>query len=273
MMEKLQAALEKARKNRVEGPIADPYRNTTPGAPVEADIAWSSLSPLEVEAARSSNRRIIAFDGGPEAMPFDMVRTKVLQLLKKNNWRRIAITSPTPGCGKTTVAANLAVSFGRQLDMKTMLFDLDMRRPELGKTMGYTGRYGVGDILEERVSFQDQAKRLGANVALSMNAHPLKNPAELLLRQRTSEIFDEIEAVYQPNVTLFDMPPMLTNDDTAAFLRNVDCAIIIAEAEASTIKQIDFCERELSNQTNVLGVVLNKCRFADENYGYDYYGY
>ena len=34
---------------------------------------------------------------------------------------------------------------------------------------------------------------------------------------------------------------------------------------------MDICERDLASQTNVLGVVLNKCRYTDSSYGYGYY--
>lgn len=71
-----------------------------------------------------------------------------------------------------------------------------------------------------------------------------------------------------PDVVIFDLPPMLANDDVAAFLPNVDCAILVVAAEQTTRAEVDLCERELSQKTNLLGVVLNKCRYAPEKYGY-----
>jgi len=64
---------------------------------------------------------------------------------------------------------------------------------------------------------------------------------------------------------------MLVSDDAMAVMGQIDCVLIIAAAESTTIKEIDRCERELATQTNVLGVVLNKCRYMEEGYGYDYY--
>ena len=71
---------------------------------------------------------------------------------------------------------------------------------------------------------------------------------------------------------LFDLPPMLVSDDTMAFVGHVDAVLLIAAAEATTIKEVDSCERELASQTNVMGVVLNKCRYMGPEYGYSYYG-
>ena len=71
---------------------------------------------------------------------------------------------------------------------------------------------------------------------------------------------------------LFDMPPMLEADDIMAFARHLDCVLLVAGAEKTTIKQLDMCETELASQTNVMGVVLNKCHYIGSEYGYGYYG-
>jgi MinD-like ATPase involved in chromosome partitioning or flagellar assembly len=70
----------------------------------------------------------------------------------------------------------------------------------------------------------------------------------------------DLKQRFNPDVLICDLPPMLASDDVAAFLPNVDCVILVVEAEADTLGQVDACERELAAQTNVLGVVLNKCR-------------
>jgi Mrp family chromosome partitioning ATPase len=67
---------------------------------------------------------------------------------------------------------------------------------------------------------------------------------------------------------LFDMPPLLVSDDNFAFLKNVDCALLLVEAGQTTTKQVDMTERQLAELTNVMGVILNKCQFNDNPYGY-----
>ncbi len=56
---------------------------------------------------------------------------------------------------------------------------------------------------------------------------------------------------------IFDLPSVLVNDDTRAFLKNADCALIVIRANSTRYGQFDACEREIAEQTNVLGVVLN----------------
>ena len=79
-----------------------------------------------------------------------------------------------------------------------------------------------------------------------------------------------IEEAYQPDLVLFDLPPLLSSDDTLGFISNIDCALIVAMAERTTAQNIDLCESELAAHSNVAGIVLNRCRYASGQYGYGY---
>jgi Mrp family chromosome partitioning ATPase len=103
-----------------------------------------------------------------------------------------------------------------------------------------------------------------------MNQAPAANPSKLILQDRTPDILSEIEAAYAPDLILFDTPPLLVTDDTLAILKMVDAALIVAAAETTTVDQVDACEKEIAEQTNVMGVILNKCAYTGEAYGYDY---
>ncbi len=62
----------------------------------------------------------------------------------------------------------------------------------------------------------------------------------------------------------------MVSDETRGFLKRVDAALIIAAAETSTVDLVDEVEREVAQYTSVAGIVLNKCRFIEEDYGYAY---
>ncbi len=268
-MERLQAALEKARAER-GGQTPRPSAGPRPGLTAQASSAWEALRPLEIEPARLYRHRIIAAAGGKDATLFDLLRTRILQQFKANSWRRLAITSPGSGCGKTTVTLNLAMSLARQTELKTMVFEMDMRRPTLARVLGHRGSESLWQVFDGSVAFADQAVRFGDNVALALNHQTARNPSELLGSTQTADCLAEIERAFRPDIVLFDMPPMLMTDDNIAFADNMDAVMLIAAAGTTTVKQIDVCERDLAAHTNFLGVVLNKCRFTDGTYGYDY---
>lgn len=278
-MEKIQSAIAKARAARaiIQSAAAQPAAAAaiTPGPP-EADAKtarWTALPTFAPAAALLARGHIVTGAGGPEAVPFDQMRTRLLQQMRANGWHRVAITSPTPGCGKSTIALNLALSLGRQSDLRIVLAEIDMRRPSLARMLGLRGPQSFARVLEGLDPFGAQAVRIGDTLAVSTCHAPHRQPAELMHSPSVATALDQIEAEYDPSILIFDMPPMFVSDDAMAVMGRMDCVLIIAAAETTTIKDIDRCERELAGQTNVLGVVLNKCRYMEsEGYGYEYYG-
>jgi protein-tyrosine kinase len=278
LMERLEAALAKAREARqtamtaeTEHPATAAVRPAAAKAPAVAD--WEALPEIAISPERAQRYRITALAVGKDAVPYDMLRSRTIRMMKEKSWTRLAVTSPDPGCGKTTVSLNLALSLARQKDLKVMLLDLDLRRPSLQKILGHTPEHSTWEILEGRMGLGEQAVRIGPNLAVSLNATPCRNPAELLQSRVALDVLADIQAQWKPDVILFDTSPMLASDDNVGFLGSVDCAILVAAAESTMMNKIDNCEKELAELTNVLGVVLNKCRYLDEAAGYAYGNY
>jgi protein-tyrosine kinase len=265
-MEKLQAALDNARKTRQKGSVVKTREAPGPTRPArsgDVEDLWQALTPIEVKKGTLEKSRLVTQVANMKATPFDILRTKVLLQMRQNGWKRLAITSPMPSSGKTTIACNLALGLGRQADLRSMVMDFDLRDPSISEFLDYTPQHGIGDVLTGDVAFADQAVRLGSNVAISMANRIEADPARLLLAEETANVIDKIEAEYKPDVMIFDLPSMLVNDDTRAFLKNVDCALIVIRANKTRYSQFDASEREIAEQTNVLGVVLNAYQHTD----------
>lgn len=265
-MEKLQAALEKARKTR-QGDKPVPPRDA-PGERAKSrsndvEELWQELVPFDASKEQLEMNRIYTRIAGANATPFDILRTKVLLQMRQNGWKRLAITSPMPSSGKTTTACNLALGLGRQNDIRSMVLDLDLRDPSVAQFLDVTPDHNIGEVLTGDVPFSDQALRFGDNVAFSMSTRAEADPTRLLLAEETAAVIDEIEATYKPDIMIFDLPSVLVNDDARAFLKNADCALIVVRANKTRYGQFDTCEREIAEQTNVLGVVLNAYRHSD----------
>jgi Mrp family chromosome partitioning ATPase len=283
-MERIQSAIAKARAERrsaLAHPSAEPPADAVPmpasvaaASPVDAAAVaarWAALAAALPDPARLERHRIVTAAAGRAAVPFDVLRTRTLQQMRANNWHRVAITSPTEGCGKSTIALNLAFGLSRQPDLRTVLCEADLRRPSLAGLLGITEPVQFARVLEGRAPFADHARRIGTNLAVAVNRNPSRHSAEILHGPAVGPALDAIEADYAPQVMIFDMPPMLVSDDAMAFLGQVDGVLLVAAAETTTVKQIDACEREIAQVSNVMGVVLNKCRYTGPDYGYDYY--
>src|SRR6056297_1829911 len=271
-MERIQEALAKARAARQKGSDTPRTEHSAPPAPnLPVEEAWGALAPFRLNRAHLRRKRVVAAEGGRDSAPYDLLRTKIIYQAQMHGWQRVAIVSPDVGAGKTTTLANLAFSFERQRDMRVLCLDLDLRRPALHRVLGQKTDHSMADVLEGRVRFAEHGLRLGQRVGFGLNSAPAPNPSELLLSREARAALDEIETDYAPALTFFDISPLNVSDDNIAFLQNVDCAVIIAVAESTPISRIDQAERQVAELTNVMGIVLNKCRYASDTEGYDYY--
>ncbi len=270
-MERLQSAIDKARRSggRTLGP---PGRrgNVLPSDVVEA---WAALPELEVKPRNMRRHRITAFEASPGSVPFDIIRTRILRLVREKGCRRIGITSPSPACGKSTVTLNLGLALTRQKETRTILIEGDMRRPSLQRLLRVKIDTSVARLLQGDIPFEQSAQRIGQHFALATNRTPSRNASDVLLSSQVPEVLNEIDRVYRPDLMLFDLPPLLVNDDALALLAHLDCALLIAAAGVTTVAEIDRCERELAESTSVLGTVLNKCEYMPREFGgsYNYY--
>lgn len=282
-MERLQAAIEKARSQRGEPghdqaapPVVSAPAVAAPeGESGQTDAAWAALRELDTSGPlyTKNGTSLVALQPGGVASAYDILRTRVVQQAEANNWRRIAVVSPSASAGKTTTAANLAFSLSRQSDYRSIVIDFDLRRVSLARAIGQQIEHTMEDVIEGRVDFADHALRYGGNVAFGLNGRPVTHPAELLQSQRTRAALTAIETAYRPDFMIFDVPPLFTADDSLGFLRNVDCALLVVAAEETPMSQIDTAERQVAELTQVMGVVLNKCRMTSDDYSYDYAGY
>ena len=253
-------------------PAADIPGTEAPAPALSPEDTWAEMPVLKVRPRTLIRRRITALEGGSGTKEIDQLRTRILQQMRARGWKRLAITSPSPGCGKTYLAVNLGFSLARQTDQRAVVGELDLRRPTMAKLLGITDRASFGRVLAGEAVVEDCAVRASRNLAFLTNASSTRNSAELLQSARAKRVLDEIEARLAPTITLFDLPPMQQGDDALAFAERVDCMLIVAAAGQTTVREIDVCERDLAAQTNVLGVVLNKCRYMPAESGYGSYG-
>lgn len=269
-MEKLQAALEMARRKRSTGaapPVTESVPPKAPSPPQGPDALWQALPVADLDSKALIQSRVLSQDASAESTPFDVLRTKILYQMRQNGWKRLAITSPMPRCGKTTIAVNLAMGLRRQPELRTILFDFDLRSPSVAQKLGMERPPSITPLLRGERGFADHGRRVGSNLALALSGVPDPDPTRLLMADATRDTLAEVQADYAPDIMIFDLPSILIGDDARAFLQHVDCALILARADYTRYGDFDSCEREVAEYTNVLGVVLNGYRHENMSAG------
>ncbi|MDF2233863.1 CpsD/CapB family tyrosine-protein kinase [Albimonas sp. CAU 1670] len=274
-MERIKAAINRAKQARAatlgDEPVPPPR---TDFEDYETPPGWLALQQIEPDEEVLTRNRIVTFTkDDPAHVPFDILRTKILRMMEANNWKKIAVTSPTMSCGKTMIATNLAFSFARQRNTRCVICDVDLKRPQVRKVIGLESQLSMGDYLMGGVRPEEFFIRMGDNLAVGPTSQSFRHSAELLQHPDAAEALEEMDRVLKPDVTIFDLPPMLASDDAMSFMNYVDCALLIAAAGTTKVRNLDDCERQLSEMIPIAGVILNKYALNSESYSYYEYDY
>ncbi|MEP2953499.1 MAG: CpsD/CapB family tyrosine-protein kinase [Sulfitobacter sp.] len=194
------------------------------------------------------------------ARAFDLLRTRLRQTTLEHRWVNIAVTAPTSGCGNSFSATNLALSLSRVPGSRTVLMDMNMRNPGLARAFDLQAPGAMSDLLSGRVDLGKGMLRVSDTLALGLNDQPEVNAAEILQDSATAETLLRLRASLQPEIVLYDMPPMLEHDDLSAFLPQLDGVLLISDGTQTMARHLRECERMLEGQVPLLGIVLNRTR-------------
>ncbi len=264
-MERIREAIERANRER-SGSIRQslPVRRATTKnrndvRVATADIQYTETRTVEVsKTVREENRLVAAISGHPLQDNYRMLRTRVLQEMKANNWNTIAVISPTNGAGKTLTAINLAITLARDLSHTALLFDADLRSPSISKYFGHTPEYGVTDFLFNdiplnKVLFHPDMDRL----TVLPGHEPNNESAEVLSSPKFMSLFQDLRTRYDDRIIVVDSAPVLEVDDVLALMPNIDCMLIVVESGSTTNEDL-IKTIELLDGVRIIGTVLNK---------------
>lgn len=239
-------------------------------APLNPAKVWESITEIAPDAERLAGNGLFAnAERHPVAKSFDMLRTRLVQGMAKHGWTRLAVTSPTHGCGKSFVAANLALSLARLPACRTVLLDLELRAPHLAGLFGLTEAPALAEFLTGDQPLESTFSRIGRNLALGLNGAPVARAAETLQDPEFAKAMEALRELLQPDLVVIDTPPALGTDDVIALAGQVDAVLLVTDGTRTSPAEITECERLFEGRLPLLGVVLNRA----QGRGHDRYSY
>jgi protein-tyrosine kinase len=231
---------------------------TTPLNPARV---WESITEVTPDPDRLARNGLFAeTERHPATQGFDMLRTRVLQAMAKHGWTRLAVTSPTHGCGKSFVAANLALSLARLPACRTVLIDLELRQPALAGLFARSDAAPLIEFLMGEQPLESHFRRLGRNLALALNGEPVLRAAELLQDPEFAAGMAAMSDLLQPDAVVMDTPPALVSDDVIALAGQAEAVLLVTDGTRTSPDEIAACERLFDGRLPLLGVVLNRAQ-------------
>ncbi|HUY67843.1 MAG TPA: CpsD/CapB family tyrosine-protein kinase [Alphaproteobacteria bacterium] len=259
-MDRLEKALEKARQERVGNVAVAAWGHAAPRraeAPL-LPVVMPTLTPAE-DVVLEQHRILAHHARRPEADIFRILRTQVLHIMNKSGYRTLAITSPHYGDGKTTIALNLALSIALDLKQTVLVADLDLRKPNLYEFLGLDPATGLTNHLLHDKPLRECLVRMSFERLSVLPAGPaLDHSSEVLGSPKMAAVAHELKTRYADRFIIYDMPPVLAQDDSIAFLPHVDAALVVVLDNVTRTGDLKRCLDALGN-ANVIGTVLNDC--------------
>ena len=265
-MERLKKAVEKAKAQRESGntqqavKLANVEQKDTSGREI-IDYEYTKIIQVS-DATLRKNRVVAASNEDSKADLFKILRAKIIQKMRANNWNVLAVTSPTPGVGKSLVASNLAICLAMDTNYSVLLADLDLRRPSIHKYFGIEPDNGISNYFDNNTPLSEILVHPGLESLVILPAgKPIRRSSELLSTPKMSELASELKKRYPDRLVVIDLPPLLNTDDVMVFMPNVDAYILVVAEGDSTEDEI-IRSLQLIDETKFIGTILNKSQFA-----------
>nr|WP_315969826.1 CpsD/CapB family tyrosine-protein kinase [Bacillus testis] len=204
------------------------------------------------------------------AEQYRTIRTNIEYTAIDKDIKSILVTSASPGEGKSTTSANLAIIFAQQ-GKKILLIDTDLRKPTIHKKFCVHNQIGLSNVLTKKQAIEDAIMDTSIKNLSILTSGPIPpNPAELLISKAMENLLGKLYKEF--DVVILDTPPVLAVADAQILSKHADGVILVVASGQTETEQGKKAKQLLvSSNATILGVVLNNKKQEKNDYYY-YYG-
>lgn len=265
-MDRLQKAVALAREKK-EAKVTERTAANTGSTVSKADASENIQASLpEARVVEVSKEQLAA--GGvyvdvnsasaSELQVFRLLRTIVLSKTAEHSWRTIAISSPTAGQGRSTIAANLAVTLAKDVTNSVLVVDLDLRNPSLHAKFSLDVDTGLADLIRGDASLDQVLINPSIDRLTVLPGHgTMLNSSENLSKPVMIDLFKKFSGDSPSKYVVYCLPPILESDDVLKVINKFDCSLLVVEDGGNSTKEIRE-SLQVMKRTNFLGYVINK---------------
>ncbi|KMQ52010.1 Tyrosine-protein kinase EpsD [Chitinispirillum alkaliphilum] len=205
--------------------------------------------------------------------PFRALRANINHLIQANSLKTFMVCSAVKGEGKTTLAANLAVTFAMD-GKKVILIDADLRRSQLHNLFSMDKGIGLSEYLCAVRDADEIVKPTKyENLSIITSGQRPNNPAELIGTARFKKLIGELRN--RADIVLFDSPALLPVSDSLIMAPKMDCCLFVVRMLWTPLKAAKQAKNQLARiGSKIYGGILNGVSYSKGYYPYyGYYGY
>ena len=195
------------------------------------------------------------------------IRTGLIFSSAAEGCRSVVVTSTAPSEGKSCVAGNLAVSLA-QLGLRTLLVDVDLRRPTVHALFGQEIEPGLSDVLAGDAPVDDAVRKTSVpGLSVIPGGRPSSDPTVLLASDRFRKLVESSRT--NCDWIVFDAPSVLPVSDALLVAGIANDVVFVIGADSTSRRTAASALEHLSRSgARVVGAVLNKAPLARHPYYY-----
>jgi tyrosine-protein kinase Etk/Wzc len=230
--------------------------------PIIGEIAHHQMEEREVVVGQK-DRSVIAEQ-------FRMARANLQYFITNKTNPVILVTSSMPGEGKTFTSLNLGAVWA-VANKKTIILELDLRKPKITKTLGLSNKEGISNYIIGEVTKENlpvPVQNIPNLFVLPAGPVP-PNPSEILLDKKIDELFTFLKANF--DIIIIDSAPVGLVSDAKVLSRFVDSTVFIVRQRYTPKKRIEFIHDMYTNNAFPhTSLLVNDVKVTGLN---SYYGY
>jgi capsular exopolysaccharide synthesis family protein len=194
--------------------------------------------------------------GSGAAEGFRSLRAAISLLGKSKEHRSVLFTSALPDEGKTFVASNYATALA-QIGVKTLLIDIDLRRPSVHRCFKLENKKGFVDIVTQGMELEKAVNReVAPKLDILTSGARCPNPAELLSGSGFQEVLTKALTVYDRVV--IDSSPINLVSDSLLIASSINSVCLVLRAATTSRRDVQHALLLLQRAgIKLSGLVLN----------------
>lgn len=184
------------------------------------------------------------------------LRTNIKFSCPDRDYHSIVITSASPGEGKSTTSANLAVVFAQE-GKRVLIIDGDMRKPTMHHTFNVPNTRGLSSVLTRQAILKTAIKATKVENLDILPCGPIPpNPAELLGSNSMDALIAQLKEMY--DLIIVDAPPILSVTDGQILANKCEGTILVINSgETQKEKAVKAKELITQSKSRLIGAILN----------------
>ena len=205
------------------------------------------------------------------AEAYRSLRTNIQYSSVDKNLKVLSVTSSIPSEGKSTVAANIAISMS-EMGKKTLLIDADLRKPTIHKKLKLLNSKGLTEGIVYKLELSEFIQKPLEHFHVMTSGKIPPNPAEIVGSEAMTNLIEQLREIYDH--IIIDCPPVLSVTDPLLVSTKVDGTILVVREGKAKSKQVLASFKQLQKvRANVIGTILNDSKEMTRNYSNYYYQY